>query len=185
MGVVYHAEDTRLHRASRSSCCRRARAGRAEAARAAEAGSARRRRADASRHRDRLRARRDRRADWSSRRSTWRARRCAPRSIAGRCRASRALDSSIAIARAMAAAHERGIVHRDLKPENILRTTRRHAEDSRLRPRAVRRRGARSGVADARSPKPVLSPARRPTWRRSSSSAGRPTSAPTSSRSAC
>lgn len=37
---------------------------------------------------------------------------------------ARALDTVLAIARALAVAHEHGIVHRDLKPENVIRTPR-------------------------------------------------------------
>jgi serine/threonine-protein kinase len=40
----------------------------------------------------------------------------------GAMSASRVLATGLAIARALAAAHDRGIVHRDLKPENVMRT---------------------------------------------------------------
>jgi serine/threonine protein kinase len=35
---------------------------------------------------------------------------------------ARAVDTAVGIARALAAAHDRGVVHRDLKPENLIRT---------------------------------------------------------------
>jgi eukaryotic-like serine/threonine-protein kinase len=41
----------------------------------------------------------------------------------GRQPPTRALSAAVEIARALCTAHERGIVHRDLKPENIVRTT--------------------------------------------------------------